>query len=72
MLRADYKLTISEVQLLSSRDALAAFFAKIGCDTNALLQQNPVAMRLTTNSLKETSQHIERLASQDGGFFEIL
>jgi hypothetical protein len=29
MLRADYELTIPKVQLLSSRDALAAFFARL-------------------------------------------
>ncbi len=34
MLREDYDLTREDIQLLSNRDALTAFFAKLGYDTS--------------------------------------
>ena len=34
MLKEDYELTRDDIQLLSSRDALAALFTKLGYDTN--------------------------------------
>jgi hypothetical protein len=71
MLRADYELVFSEIPLLSGRDALAAFFARLGYATNTRLTQTPAALGLTADSLKASVQHIERLASHDGGFFEV-
>jgi hypothetical protein len=65
MLKEDYDLTREDIQLLSGRDALAAFFAKLGYDTNARLVQNAAAMSITSDSLKSSITHIERLASQD-------
>src|SRR5438094_266996 len=71
MLKQDYELTRDEIQLLSSRDALAAFFAKLGYDTNDRLIQNVAAMGFSSDTLKAAITHIERLASQDARLFEV-
>ncbi len=63
MLKEDDDLTRADLQDLSGRDALAAFFAKLGYDTNARLVQNIAAMGMTGDSLKSSITHIERLAS---------
>ncbi len=69
--RHDYELLREDVQLLASRDAITAFFAKLGYDTNQRLLQNVSAMGIGNDSLKANIRHIERIASQDGGFFEV-
>src|SRR5579859_1207137 len=71
MLTEDYELSREDIQLLSSRDALAAFFAKLGFDTNDRLVQNITAMGFTSDNLKSAITHIERLASQDARMFEV-
>ena len=71
MLKEDYELSREDIQLLSSRDALAAFFAKLGYDTNDRLVQNVAAMGFTSDNLKSAIIHIERLASQDARMFEV-
>ncbi len=71
MLKQDYELTRDDIQLLSSRDALAALFAKLGYDTNDRLIQNVAAMGFTSDNLKSAITHIERLASQDARMFEV-
>ena len=52
MLKEDLELSREDIQLLSSRDALAAFFAKLGYDTNDRLVQNVAAMGFTSDNLK--------------------
>ena len=71
MLKEDYELSREDIQLLSSRDALAALFAKLGYDTNDRLVQNVAAMGFTSDNLKSAITHIERLASQDARMFEV-
>ncbi len=71
MLKDDLELSREDIQLLSSRDALAAFFAKLGYDTNGRLIQNVAAMGFTSDNLKSAITHIERLASQDARLFEV-
>ena len=71
MLKQDYELTRDDIQLLSTRDALAALFAKLGYDTNDRLIQNVAAMGFTSDNLKSAITHIERLASQDARMFEV-
>src|SRR5438105_1887331 len=70
MIQQDYDLSHADIQLLANRDALAAFFAKLGYDTNQRLVQNIAAMGITSDSLKSSITHIERLASEDK-LFEI-
>ncbi len=71
MLKEDYELSREDIHLLSSRDALAAFFAKLGYDTNDRLVQNVAAMGFSSDNLKSSITHIERLASQDARMFEV-
>ena len=71
MLKADYELSREDVQDLAGRDALAAFFAKLGYDTNERLVQHSAAMGFTSDVLKSSIIHIERLASEDGGLLEV-
>jgi hypothetical protein len=71
VLKEDFELSREDIQLLSNRDALAAFFAKLGYDTNYRLVQNIAAMGFTSDNLKSAITHIERLASQDAGLFEV-
>ncbi len=71
MRKEDLELSREDIQLLSSRDALAAFFAKLGYDTNDRLVQNVAAMGFTSDNLKSAITHIERLASQDARMFEV-
>ncbi len=71
MPKEDLELSSRDVLGLSSRDALAAFFARLGYDTNLRVVQNPAAMGLSNDNLKLAITHIERLASQDGGLFEV-
>jgi hypothetical protein len=71
VLHDDYELTRADVQGLSGRDALAAFFARLGYDTNERLAQNVAAMGFSADVLKASVTHIERLASQDAGLLDV-
>jgi hypothetical protein len=71
MLKEDYELQAAEVQLLKGHDALAAFFARLGYDTNNRIVQTADALGLNSDTLKPVVTHIERLASQDAGLFEV-
>ncbi len=71
MLKEDYELSRGDIQDLSNRDALVAFFAKLGYNTNERLVQSTVAMGFGSEVLKSAITHIERLASEDGGLLEV-
>src|SRR6266571_680559 len=64
MLNQDYDLSHADIQLLANRDALAAFFARKGYNTNVRWPQSIAAMGITTESLKANIINIERLASK--------
>ncbi len=68
---SNYELSFHDVLVLSSREALAAFFAGLGYATNARLIQTPAAMGLTSDALRSAVSHIERLASHENGFFQV-
>jgi hypothetical protein len=63
----DKDLRPADIQILSSRDGVASFFASLGYDTDARLPQTPAAMGVTAESLQRQIKHIERLAVQDDG-----
>ncbi len=67
----DADLTPAAIQALAGRDAVAAFVAHLGYNTNARLVQTKEAMGLTADSLTTQITHIERVASEAGGLFEI-
>ena len=71
MPKDDLELSSRDVLELSSRDAVAAFFARLGYDTNHRVIQNLGAMNISSDDLKSAIKHIERLASQDAGSFEV-
>jgi hypothetical protein len=71
VLKEDYELSREDIQDLSNRDAVAAFFAKLGYNTNERLLQNTAAMGFGSELLKSTITSIERLASEDGGLLEV-
>jgi len=71
VLKDDLELSREDIQLLSNRDALTAFFAKLGYDTNDRLIQNVASMGFTSDNLKAAITHIERLASQYARLFEV-
>lgn len=52
MLSANYELTISEVQLLSSRGVLVVFFARKGFGNNTDFLQSSLALVLSADSIK--------------------
>jgi len=68
MLAHDLDLNRARIQELASRDALVAFFADLGYDTNARLVQQIDAMGITNENLRNAITHIERVASQDHWF----
>ncbi len=71
MPKDDLELSSRDVLELASRDAVAAFFARLGYDTNHRIIQNLAAMNISSDDLKSAIKHIERLASQDAGSFEV-
>jgi hypothetical protein len=71
VLKEDYELSREDIQDLSNRDAIAAFFAKLGYNTNERLLQNAAAMGFGSELLKSAITSIERLASEDGGLLEV-
>jgi len=67
----DFDLVPSHLQSLSSREAVAAFFASLGYNTDARLTQTAEAMGLTTESLKREIRHIERIADHESGALQV-
>ena len=63
----DRNLSKSDVQSLTSRDSVAAFFAGLGYQTDSRQPQSASAMGITATSLLRQVKHIERIAVQDDG-----
>ena len=63
----DKEISASDVQTLSTRDGIAAFFASLGYRTDSRQTQSASAMGITTASLIRQTVHIERVAVQDDG-----
>ena len=56
MLIEDFELTPSDIQDLATPHALAAFFARLGYDTNTRLPQSVSAMGITGDDLRAVHQ----------------
>jgi hypothetical protein len=67
-LRFDLDLAERDVQGLSSADALAAFFARLGCDTNARTVQTPGNLGIGADSTLRPINRIELIADREGLF----
>ena len=63
----DRNLSKSDVQSLTSRDSVSAFFAGLGYQTDSRQPQSASAMSITATSLMRQVKHIERIAVQDDG-----
>ena len=63
----DKNISVSDVQTLSTRDGVAAFFAALGYDTDSRQTLSAAAMGITSKSLSQQIEHIERIAMHDDG-----
>ncbi len=70
-LTADRDLTVHDVQQLAGADAVAAFFASLGYNTDTRLPQSPPAMGITAESLQRKIRRIERIADQEEGTLQV-
>src|SRR5438552_3292753 len=70
MLPHDFDLLPSHIQTLSNRDAIVAFFASLGYNTDSRLTQTPSAMGLP-EALAHEIRHIERIADHDAGALQV-
>lgn len=61
----DREIGREDVQELSGRDQVAAFFARLGYGTDARLAQSPANIGITSESLTRQIKHFERIADQE-------
>ena len=61
----DLDLREEQVQDLSSREAVAAFFASLGYNTTARTRQTPANLGISAESLAQQVRHAELIADQD-------
>jgi len=71
MLPHDFDLQSSHIQELSNRDAIAAFFAALGYNTDTRLPMTHAAMGFTGESLAHDITHIERIADHEQGELQV-
>jgi len=62
----DLDLHEEQVQDLSSREAIAAFFASLGYNTSARTRQTPANLWISADTLVQQIRHVELIADQDG------
>jgi hypothetical protein len=67
-IRFDVDLSERDVQALSSADALAAFFAGLGYDTNARIVQTPGNLGIGTEGILRPIKRIELISDREGLF----
>jgi len=75
MITEDRDLKTSDIQILSSRDAVASFFASLGYNVNdksgARIKQSPSALGITPDTIARTVKHVERVADQENGALQV-
>jgi len=64
-IKFDLDLTPADIQTLANADALAAFFARLGYDTNARTVQTPGNLGITAEGTLRPIRRIELLADQE-------
>ena len=70
-MREDKDLRPSDIQALSNKDGLAAFWGSLGYSIDARLEQTPQAMGIIGDSLQRQIRHIERIADQENGTLQV-
>ncbi len=63
----DRDVSAADVQLLATRDGVAAFFAALGYRTDSRQSQSVAAMGITGGALSRQIKHIERVALHSDG-----
>lgn len=66
----DIELGLHDVQALSSADAVAAFFARLGYSTDTRTPQTPANLGITAEGTARPIKKIELIADQEG-FFQV-
>ncbi len=66
----DIELGLHDVQALSSADAVAAFFARLGYSTDTRTLQTPANLGITAEGTARPIKKIELIADQEG-FFQV-
>jgi hypothetical protein len=62
----DKEVTRQQIQSLNDIEAIAAFFAHLGYDTNTRIQQAPANLGITSEIIQRQIKRIERIADQQG------
>jgi len=60
----DKEINRQRIQELNSAEAIAAFFAYLGYDTNGRVQQTPANLGITSEIVQHQIKRIERIADQ--------
>lgn len=75
MVTDDRDLKPPDIQVLSSRDSIAAFFSSLGYNTDdksgARIKQSVSALNITPDTIARTKKHVERLADQENGTLQV-
>ncbi|MBI4193514.1 MAG: hypothetical protein HY526_00390 [Betaproteobacteria bacterium] len=64
-IRFDVDLTPADIQTLANPDAVAAFFVRLGYDTNARTVQTPGNLGITAEGTLRPIRRIELIADQE-------
>lgn len=67
----DKDLQPSDVQNLSSREAVALFFSSLGYRVDGRVSQTPQALGITAETLQHQIRHIERLADHENSALQV-
>jgi hypothetical protein len=62
----DQEVSRQQIQSLNDADAIVAFFAYLGYDTNSRLQQTPANLGITSETVQRQIKRIERIADKQG------
>ena len=62
----DKEVTHQQIQSLNDIEAITAFFAYLGYDTNSRIQQTPANLGITSETIQRQIKRIERIADQQG------
>jgi hypothetical protein len=62
----DKEVTRQQIQSLNDIEAITAFFAYLGYDTNSRIQQTPANLGITPETIQRQIKRIERIADQQG------
>lgn len=71
MQREDKLLSAPDIQLISNRDQVVAFFSLLGYHTSDRTNQTPEAMGITATSLRQQIRRMERIANEEEGTLQI-